>query len=110
MKIILVLLDGLGDRTYSVLQDLTPLQAAITPNLDRLARIGSNGLFHAGLLGQCLPSETAHYLLFGYDLEDFPGGGLLEAVGDNIPFEGQDVLCLSHLSGVKASHRDYHQN
>ncbi len=100
MKIILVLLDGLGDRSYKILQDLTPLQAAFTPNLDRLARIGSNGLFHASLLGQCLPSETAHYLLFGYDLEDFPGRGLLEAVGDNVPFDDQDVLCLSHLSGV----------
>jgi 2,3-bisphosphoglycerate-independent phosphoglycerate mutase len=100
MKIILILLDGLGDRSYKILQDLTPLQAAITPNLDRLARIGSNGLFHAGLLGQCLPSETAHYLLFGYDLKDFPGRGLLEAVGDDVPFDDQDILCLSHLSGV----------
>ncbi len=100
MKIILVLLDGLGDRSYKILQNLTPLQAAFTPNLDRLAQIGSNGFFHAGLLGQCLPSETAHYLLFGYDLEDFPGRGLLEAVGDNVPFDDQDVLCLSHLSGI----------
>jgi 2,3-bisphosphoglycerate-independent phosphoglycerate mutase len=100
MKTILVLLDGLGDRSYRVLQDLTPLQAAFTPNLDRLARLGSNGLFHAASSGQCLPSETAHYLLFGYNLEDFPGRGLLEAVGDNVPFDDQDVLCLSHLSGV----------
>jgi 2,3-bisphosphoglycerate-independent phosphoglycerate mutase len=100
MKIILILLDGLGDRSYRVLQDLTPLQAAFTPNLDRLAQIGSNGLFHASFLGQCLPSETAHYLLFGYNVEDFPGRGLLEAVGDNVPFDDQDVLCLSHLSGV----------
>ena len=46
MKIILILLDGLGDRSYKVLDDLTPLQAASTPNLDRLAYLGSNGLFH----------------------------------------------------------------
>jgi 2,3-bisphosphoglycerate-independent phosphoglycerate mutase len=39
-------------------------------------------------------------LLFGYDLENFPGRGLLEAVGDNVLFDDQDVLCLSHLSGV----------
>ncbi len=100
MKTILVLFDGLGDRSYKVLKKLTPLQAAFTPNLDRLARMGCNGLFHAAGLGQCLPSETAHYLLFGYHLEDFPGRGLLEAVGDNIPFDDNDVLCLSHLSGV----------
>ena len=100
MKIILVLLDGLGDRSYKVLDYRTPLQAASTPNLDRLARLGSNGLFHAASPGQCLPSETAHYLLFGYDLETFPGRGLLEAVGERVIFEDSDVLCLVHLSGV----------
>lgn len=100
IKIILVLLDGLGDRSYQILEDHTPLQAAHTPNLDRLAQMGSNGLFHAALMGQCLPSETAHYLFFGYDPEAFPGRGLLEAVGDGISFADSDVLSLAHLSGV----------
>ena len=100
MKTILVLLDGLGDRSYKVLGDRTPLQAAPTPNLDRLARQGSNGVFHASLPGQCLPSEIAHYLLFGYDLEGFPGRGLLEAVGYGIEFDDSDVLCLAHISSV----------
>jgi 2,3-bisphosphoglycerate-independent phosphoglycerate mutase len=101
MKFILVLLDGVGDRSYKILDHRTPLQAAVTPNLDRLAKLGSNGLYHAGLTGQCLPSETAHYLLFGYDLESFPGRGLLEAVGEGVAFEDSDVLCLAHLSGVR---------
>jgi 2,3-bisphosphoglycerate-independent phosphoglycerate mutase len=100
MKIILILLDGLGDRSYKILNHRTPLQAAATPNLDRLAYLGSNGLFHAALPGQCLPSETAHYLLFGYDLETFPGRGLFEAVGEDVAFDDSDVLCLAHLSGV----------
>lgn len=100
MKILLVLLDGLGDRSYASLGNRTPLQAADTPCLDRLARMGSNGLLHAALTGQCLPSETAHYLLFGYDLNLFPGRGLLEAVGYDVPFQDDDVLSLAHLSGV----------
>jgi 2,3-bisphosphoglycerate-independent phosphoglycerate mutase len=101
MKIILVLLDGLGDRAYKSLDHRTPLQAAFKPNLDRLASLGSNGLFHAGSPGQCLPSETAHYLIFGYELKEFPGRGLLEAVGYHVPFEETDVLSLAHLSYVK---------
>jgi len=101
MKIILVLLDGIGDRSYKILNHRTPLQAAATPNLDRLAKLGGNGLFHAALCGQCLPSETAHYLLFGYDIENFPGRGLLEAVGEGVAFEDGDVLCLAHLAGVR---------
>ncbi|MDY6951734.1 MAG: alkaline phosphatase family protein [Thermodesulfobacteriota bacterium] len=100
MKTILVLLDGLGDRSYKILGDRTPLQAARTPNLDRLARLGSNGLFHASLPGQCLPSEIAHYLLLGYDLEGFPGRGLLEAVGFGVAFDDTDVLCLAHIASV----------
>ncbi len=100
MKIILVLLDGLGDRSYDILNHQTPLQSAHTPNLNRLALMGSCGLFHAGVPGQCLPSETAHYLLFGYDLKDFPGRGLLEAVGEGVDFDDKDVLCLAHLAEV----------
>jgi len=100
MKIILVLLDGLGDRSHKTLGNRTPLQAAHTPNLDRLAQLGSNGLFHAALTGQCLPSEMAHYSLFGYGPDAFPGRGLLEAVGDGVSFEDTDVLSLAHLSGI----------
>jgi len=101
MKIILILLDGLGDRAYPELSHRTPLQAAKTPNLDRLAALGSNGLFHASHPGQCLPSEIAHYLLFGYDLKDFPGRGLLEAIGEDVSFEDEDVLCLAHLCRIE---------
>lgn len=100
MKIIIVLLDGIGDRSYPVLNHRTPLQAAYTPNLDRLALLGSNGLYHASRPGRCLPSETAHFLLLGYPLDRFPGRGLLEAVGAAVPFEPNDVLCMAHLSGV----------
>jgi len=101
MKIIVVLLDGLGDRSYSHLGYRTPLQAAETPHLDRLAALGSNGLYHAARVGQCLPSETAHYLMFGYDLENFPGRGLLEAVGYGLSFDDHDVLSLAHLVGIE---------
>ena len=100
MKIIQILLDGLGDRAYKELEYKTPLQAANTTNLDYLSGIGSNGLFHASIPGECLPSEIAHYLMFGYDRKNFPGRGLLEAVGDGVSFNDKDILCLSHLSGV----------
>jgi len=101
MKIILVLLDGLGDRACKEFDHRTPLQAASKPNLDRIASLGSNGLFHAASPGICLPSETAHYLMFGYGLHEFPGRGLLEGVGYRIPFEDPDVLSLAHFSSVR---------
>ena len=101
MKVILVLLDGLGDRSYSLFNHRTPLEAAHTPNLDRLAELGGNGLFHPSSLGLCFPSETAHFLLFGYDLKKFPGRGLFEAAGEGVSFNKDDVLVLAHISGVR---------
>jgi len=97
MKVILVLLDGLGDRSYTALGHRTPLEAARSPNLDRLASHGCSGLFHASTHGLCLPSETAHYRLFGYGMDEFPGRGLLEGVGYGVPFDDRDVLSVAHL-------------
>ena len=96
-KCILILLDGIGDRSYEQFDNQTPLQAAKTPVLDKLAAGGSNGLYHAALLGQALPSENAHFLMFGYDMTDFPGRGVLEALGAGIELGAKDVAVLSHF-------------
>ncbi len=99
-KCILILLDGLGDRSYKILGSNTPLQSAHTPILDKLAADGANGLYHATFLGQALPSENAHFALFGYDLAEFPGRGALEAVGAGIDLTPNDVAILSHFTSL----------
>lgn len=96
-KCILVLLDGLGDRAYARFNHKTPLQAADTPVLDKLSESGANGLYHAATVGQALPSENAHFLMFGYDMENFPGRGVLEATGYGIDISRKDVALLSHF-------------
>jgi 2,3-bisphosphoglycerate-independent phosphoglycerate mutase len=101
MRCILVILDGLGDRSYEVLGGRTPLQAAQTPNLDRLAAMGMNGLYHAAWQGLALPSEEAHFLLFGYERSEFPGRGILEAIGYGIPVSDEDVAVLAHFCEVR---------
>ncbi len=100
-KCILILLDGLGDRAYPELDHRTPLQAARTPVLDRIARDGANGLYHAACLGQALPSENAHFTMFGYDMADFPGRGALEALGAGIALDARDVAVLTHLVNLR---------
>ena len=96
-KCVLLLLDGLGDRSFAQFGNLTPLQAAHTPHLDQLAEIGCSGLFHAAVLGQALPSENAHFAMFGYDLSDFPGRGVLEALGAGIALTEADVAVLARF-------------
>lgn len=100
-KCILVLLDGLADRSHESLGWRTPLQAAATPNLDRLAREGACGYFHALSPGVALPSEAAHFFLMGYGQEQFPGRGYLEALGFDLKIEPGEIVCLAHMAMFK---------
>jgi 2,3-bisphosphoglycerate-independent phosphoglycerate mutase len=60
------ILDGLADRPQAVLGGKTPLEASHTPHLDRLAKLGTNGLLVPLSPGIPLESEFSHFLLFGY--------------------------------------------
>ncbi len=101
-KCILILLDGVGDRSFPEFNHQTPLQAAHTPNLDQLAAQGACGLFHAGRQGEALPSENAHFAIFGYEPAMFPGRGPLEALGAGIDLGMDDVAVLSHFASLEA--------
>lgn len=101
MRTILVILDGLGDRGQECFDGRTPLQAAYTPHMDYLASVGMNGLYHTLLQGIPMSSETAHFLIFGYDLADFPGRGYIEARGEGVPVGAKDSALLCHLCSVE---------
>jgi 2,3-bisphosphoglycerate-independent phosphoglycerate mutase len=105
-KCILILLDGLGDRTYPELDFKTPLQAANTPILNKVALASANGVYHAACMGQALPSENAHFIMFGYDINEFPGRGALEALGAEIEFQHKDVAVLSHFASITESKKE----
>ncbi len=96
-RCLFILLDGLGDRAYPELGDRTPLQAAHTPNLDAFARRGCCGLLHAARQGIALPSENAHFALFGYQKQEFPGRGLFEALGAGLDIRPGDIAFLVHF-------------
>src|SRR4051812_7600204 len=84
--IVVILLDGLGDRAYEALGGRTGNESADTPNLDRLAASGSCGLLYAVGPGRAPSSEVAHWSLLGYRPDEFPGRAVFEALG-----RGQDV-------------------
>lgn len=104
-KCILILLDGLGDRSCREFDSKTPLQAAKTPVLDKVAQASANGLYHAACMGQALPSENSHFTIFGYDIKEFPGRGALEALGAGIEFQHKDVALLSHFASITESEK-----
>ena len=98
VKCLLIMLDGIADRSHAILGHKTPLQKAKTPALDRLARLGCSGMYHPGLRGQVFPGETAQLIIFGYDMEDIPGRGPLEALGAEIPLAKSDVVAMARLA------------
>lgn len=101
MRCILVILDGIGDRGQDCFDGKTPLYAAYTPHLDHLASMGMNGLYHTLMQGVPMSSETAHFMIFGYDMQDFPGRGYIEAIGKGIDMEDDHVAILCHLCCVE---------
>lgn len=114
--IVLVVPDGAGDRPYEALagtvtgldtagsRPRTPIEAADTPNLDRLAQVGRCGLLYPVGPGLAPSSHQAHFALFGYAPGQFPGRGLLEALGEgHAPVAGEVVV---RANAARISARD----
>jgi len=95
--IVVVLLDGLGDRAHASLGGRTANEAAATPNLDALAAAGSCGVLYAVGPGRAPSSEVAHWSMFGYRPEEFPGRAVLEALGAGQEVDPADVLAFAAL-------------
>ncbi|HNS82878.1 MAG TPA: 2,3-bisphosphoglycerate-independent phosphoglycerate mutase [Methanolinea sp.] len=87
-KILLLVLDGISDRPCPELGNRTPLQAALTPVLDRMARDGICGIMDTIGPGIRPGSDTSHLSLLGYDpYKYYTGRGPLEAEGSGIHME-----------------------
>jgi 2,3-bisphosphoglycerate-independent phosphoglycerate mutase len=86
LPIVLFLLDGLADRAHDALGGKSGVEAAATPNLDRLCARGSCGVLYAVGPGRAPSSEVAHWSMLGYRPDEFPGRAVFEALG-----RGQDV-------------------
>lgn len=99
-KIVLLVMDGLGGLPREV-GGPTELEAAFTPNLDRLAREGMVGLMHPVGIGISPGSGPGHLGLFGYDpLKSLIGRGVLEAVGIGLTLTENDVAARGNFCTV----------
>lgn len=101
-KIFFVVGDGIGDRPVASLGGRTPLAAAETPTLDRLAAGGITGLLDPIAPGICAGSDTAHLALLGYDPYDYyTGRGPLEAAGVGLTLVTGDVAFRCNFATVE---------
>ena len=91
-QLVYVCLDGLGDDPNPDLGGQTPLEAARTPNLDRLAAQGSQGLVTTVGPDIAPESDIAVFAILGYDpRQQHPGRGVLEALGSGMDFRDGDL-------------------
>ncbi|WP_414469553.1 2,3-bisphosphoglycerate-independent phosphoglycerate mutase [Methanobacterium sp. ACI-7] len=99
MKGIIMIIDGMGDRPLKELDYKTPLEAAKTPNMDRLAEISINGIMDPISPGIRAGSDTSHISILGYDpYEVYTGRGPFEAAGIGVDVVAGDIAFRCNFS------------
>jgi len=103
-KLVLLVLDGLGDIATSEQAFCTPLEAAFTPNLDRLVGEGcAQGRLIPVAPGITPGSGPGHLGLFGYDPLDYQvGRGVIEALGLGVKLKPGDVCARANFATLNA--------
>lgn len=99
-KVLFIILDGIADDS-----EQTPLQLAVKPNLDLITKNGFAGLIE-NREGNHPDSAISNFVLLGYDKEEYPGRGYLEALGINLkPIPGS-VYVRANFATVKEDMHD----
>ncbi|TBR15499.1 phosphoglycerate mutase, partial [bacterium] len=102
-KILYVVLDGLGDLPIKDLGDKTPLEAALTPNMDRLAQKGKTGVVYPVGKGIAPESDVAVISLLGYDAHKYyTGRGPLEAFAEGVQIADGNLALRVNFATVDA--------
>jgi 2,3-bisphosphoglycerate-independent phosphoglycerate mutase len=99
-KIVMLVMDGLGGLPMEKGGE-TALEAAHTPNLDRLAAGGICGLHQPVRTGITPGSGPGHLGIFGYDPVTYQvGRGVLSALGIDFDLQPQDVAARGNFCTV----------
>jgi len=100
-KILYIVLDGLGDQPIKELNNKTPLEAALTPNMDRLAQGGETGIVYPVEKGLAPESDIAVISLLGYDAHKYyTGRGPLEAFAEGLVINDGDLALRVNFATV----------
>jgi 2,3-bisphosphoglycerate-independent phosphoglycerate mutase len=104
MRIGYVLLDGCADRPNPQLNFTTPLEAAYTPHLDKIASRSKMGRVTTVGRGIAPESDIAVFNMLGYSFEKgYPGRGVVEAVGSGLEVRDGDLALRANLASVKGT-------
>jgi len=98
MKYIIIVPDGMADEPIKELNGKTPMEAALTPNMDYLAKNGAQGILHTIPKGMHPGSEIGNLSLLGYrpDLY-FTGRAPLEAANLGLDLADDEIAFRCNL-------------
>lgn len=100
VHLVYVLLDGVGDLPHPDLKGKTPLESAVTPNLDKLAKNGAIGEVISVGKGIAPESDIAVFNMLGYKFlhDDYVGRGVIEAIGVGTDFKDGDLALRGNFA------------
>jgi len=100
VHMVYVLLDGVGDLPHPDLDAKTPLEAAITANLDKLTKNGVLGEVISVGKGIAPESDIAVFNMLGYKFQhvDYAGRGVIEGIGVGIDFKDGDLALRGNFA------------
>ena len=106
MKLIYVVIDGMGDLPIKELENKTPLEAAETPNMDSLAETGKTGLMYPVKKGIAPESDVAVLSILGYDPFKYKARrGPLEAYGAGLTMTDGDLALRCNFATLGEGRR-----
>mgnify|MGYP003575039226 FL=1 len=101
VRIVYVLLDGIGDLPNPDLNGSTPLEAAKTPNLDLIAKNGCMGNVISVGKGIAPQSDIAVFNMLGYQFNgDYVGRGIIETIGCDMKFSTGDLALRGNFATI----------
>jgi 2,3-bisphosphoglycerate-independent phosphoglycerate mutase len=94
-KVLFIILDAIADDLGE-----TPLHLAVKPNLDLITKNGFAGLIE-NKEGHHPDSGISNFVLLGYDKDEYPGRGYLDALGINLKPTPGSVYIRANFATVK---------
>jgi 2,3-bisphosphoglycerate-independent phosphoglycerate mutase len=103
LKLIYIVIDGMGDLPIEELDGKTPLEAAETPYMDSLAKTGKTGLMYTMGKGIAPESDAAVVSILGYDpFKHHVSRGALESVGARLEMRNGDLALRCNFGTLAA--------
>jgi len=97
-KYVIIIPDGAADEPLEEFDDKTPLEAALTPNIDKISTLGRQGLIQTVPDKMEPGSDVAQMSLLGYDPRRYyTGRAPIEAVARDIKLSLEDWVFRCNL-------------